>query len=75
MIGSKIKAARHAKGYSLEYMATLLDLTQASYSRIETNQVSPDIFKLKMISSALGLDMSALLDDMHNAIQKGYAGC
>lgn len=74
MIGSKIKSARNAKGYSQEYMAVLLDVTQASYSRIETNQTSPDIFKLKAISSALDLDMGSLLEEMYNASQKGYTG-
>lgn len=74
MIGSKIKSARNAKGYSQEYMAALLNVTQASYSRIESNQSRPDIFKLKAISSALGLDMGSLLEEMYNTSQRGFAG-
>lgn len=74
MIGSKIKTARNAKGYSQEYMAALLNVTQASYSRIESNQARPDIFKLKAISSALGLDMGSLLEEMYNTSQRGYVG-
>lgn len=74
MIGSKIKSARNAKGYSQEYMAALLNVTQSSYARIESNKVCPDIFKLKTIASALGLDMGLLINEVHQASQNGLAG-
>jgi len=70
MIGAKIKAARNAKGYSREYMALLLNVTQSSYSRIESNLLSPDIFKLNVISAVLGMDMASLLDDLHGTHEK-----
>lgn len=70
MIGSKIKAARNAKGYTQDYVAALLEVTQASYSRIESDVVSPDIFKLKMLSTILDLDIKSLLAAMHTKAKK-----
>lgn len=70
MIGSKIKAARNAKGYTQDYVADLLQMTQASYSGIESGAISLDIFKLKMLSIILDLDIKPLLAAIHSKATK-----
>jgi transcriptional regulator with XRE-family HTH domain len=40
MFGERIKALREANGFSQEFLAEQLGITQAAYSKIENNQVN-----------------------------------
>jgi transcriptional regulator with XRE-family HTH domain len=62
MINYKIKAAREAKRYSQEYLAAVLNITQATYSRIESGVIKLDILKLKKLSFILELQIEDLLN-------------
>jgi transcriptional regulator with XRE-family HTH domain len=39
--GEKIKILRNVKGYTQEYMAKNLNLSQRAYSKIENNEIEP----------------------------------
>lgn len=59
----KIRALREMKGYSQEFMAEKLNISQKQYSRIESGNVRMDIDRLKEISAVLEIDPSILLHD------------
>lgn len=52
-VGQKIKKLRELKNYTQEYMANQLDMTQSSYSKIETGETDISYSKLEKIAQAL----------------------
>lgn len=52
-VGQKIKKLRELKNFTQEYMAGLLDMTQSSYSKIETGETDISYSKLEKIAAAL----------------------
>ncbi len=54
-VGQKIKKLRELKNYTQEHMAQLLDMTQPSYSKIETGETDITYNKLEKIAEALQL--------------------
>jgi transcriptional regulator with XRE-family HTH domain len=61
MINYKIKAAREAKRYSQEYLAAVLGITQATYSRIETGTIKLDLQKLTKLCDLFELKLEDLI--------------
>ena len=57
-----VKRLREQKGYSQEYMATKLEMTQASYSRLENQEANLSIDRLQKIADILETDISAFWD-------------
>jgi len=70
MIGSKIKAARESRGWSQEYLADLLNVTQATISRIESGFIKPELEKVKLISFHTGVDLLYLLESETESRQR-----
>ncbi len=60
-VGRKIRIIREIKGYSQEYMSIQLEIAQATYSRIETDNTRVDIQKLELIAGLLDIDLISLL--------------
>lgn len=60
-IGSKIRKVRELKGYSQEYVAELLGLSQNNYSNIETGRTKLTLNRLDDISKILNIDPIDLL--------------
>ena len=56
LVGEKIRKIREIKGYSQEYMASQLKMSQNNYSRIELNQTKIDLDRLQEISTVLEVD-------------------
>lgn len=52
-IGLKIRQLRELRGFSQEYMASRLSLSQRQYSKIERNEVKIDWNKIVQISDIL----------------------
>ncbi|MFP5471361.1 MAG: helix-turn-helix domain-containing protein [Bacteroidia bacterium] len=52
-IGENIRKIREIKGYSQEYMAEKLNISQRQYSRIEKEQSKLDFAKFEQISTIL----------------------
>ncbi len=55
MYGQKIRMIRELRGFSQEHVATMLGLTQASYSRIETNQTKLSTEMLERLAKEFGV--------------------
>ena len=64
-----IKRIREQKGYSQEYMAAMLDMKQASYSRLENQETNLTIARLQKIADILETDIAAFLDSSKLTIQ------
>ena len=59
---NKIRDIRKDKGYSHEYMAHLLDISQVAYSKIEKNETKLTVDRLYKISEILESKIEDLLD-------------
>ncbi|MCF6222858.1 MAG: helix-turn-helix transcriptional regulator [Flavobacteriaceae bacterium] len=58
---NKLRLARNEKGYSQEYMAEKLDISQKSYCKIENGCTNLSVTRLKQIAYILNLDLSGIL--------------
>ena len=54
-IGQKIKKIREIKGLKQEYMADRLDISQQSYSNIESNRIDVPFSKIEQIAEVFGM--------------------
>lgn len=64
-IGAKIKNARETRNLSQEYVAAMLEITQATYSRFESDLIKPDIYKLKQLAELLCVDGNYFFAGLH----------
>ena len=76
-ISSKIKKTREKKGFSQEYMAENLNISQSAYSKLERRDKAINIEKLIEISRLLEVDPMDFFtksDDVtfNNCNQSGY---
>jgi XRE family transcriptional regulator, regulator of sulfur utilization len=62
-IGGGIRARRHTAGHTLEELASRSGLSKTILSRIENGRGNPSVETLFRIARALGLPLSALLED------------
>lgn len=57
MYGNKIRSLRLLRGFSQEYMASELDVTQTTYSRIETDKQKLTASMLERLALVLGVSV------------------
>jgi len=57
----KLRSARNEKGYSQEYMAEKLKISQKSYCKIENGRTNLSVSRLKQIALILNLDLNTIL--------------
>jgi transcriptional regulator with XRE-family HTH domain len=57
MYGNKIRSLRLLRGYSQEYMANELSITQTTYSRIETDKQKLTADILEKVAQILGVSV------------------
>lgn len=62
MIGEKIRKIRIIKGYSQEYMADLLEISQSAYSDIERGKTKINLERLRKVALILELDVNYIMD-------------
>lgn len=79
MYGAKIKAFRIMRGFSQEDMATRLDITQATYSKIESNKQKATQEQLERIARELGVSTADIISNepiviMNQASNQGAQG-
>lgn len=67
-VASKIKKIREIKGFSQDYVATKLEVTQNTYSKIERGETSLTIEKLSAICKVLEIDFNTLFNFDENLI-------
>jgi transcriptional regulator with XRE-family HTH domain len=75
-IGQKIRKIRELKGFTQEYMAIQLDITQRAYSKLENNEIRIDWQRIETIATVLGIEPVDLItfDDnliFNNCTQSG----
>ncbi len=61
-IGQQIRSLREAKGYSQEYMADMLDISQSAYACLESGKTSLRVERLFEILELLETDIVSLLN-------------
>lgn len=62
IIGKNIRKFRELKGYSQEYMANEMELTQASYAKLESNSTKISVERLFTIARLLETDVADILE-------------
>lgn len=62
VIGKNIRKYRELKGISQEYMALKLDITQASYAKLENSTTKINVERLFDISQLLETDIAEILE-------------
>ena len=60
---NRIKVLRESKGYSQEYVASQLSITQQALSRIEQNPENATLNRLKELSLILGVSLTSLIGE------------
>ncbi len=70
MIGSRIKKLRSEKGYSQEYLADRLGVSQATLSNIESGKTKPDIDVVKNVCEELEVAILELIEDRKTVYQE-----
>ncbi|MFC5283500.1 helix-turn-helix domain-containing protein [Pedobacter alpinus] len=63
MTGEKIRIQRVIKGYSQEYMAFMLSISQSTYSKMESEQVEITVQRLFEVAEILKVEITALLPE------------
>ena len=73
-IGYTIRRVREQRGYSQEFMASRLNITQATYARIESQEINLSIERLHNIADILKTNVIAFFDSPKNQIvhEGGY---
>lgn len=61
-VSKNIKKYRDFKGFSQEYMAEQMNLTQSAYAKIENTETKLTIDRLNEISKILEVDIANLLE-------------
>jgi len=59
-IGSKLRAARKAKGYTLDQLALASGLTKGFLSRIERDETSPSVASLITLCEVMSIEVGSL---------------
>ena len=64
MLLDKIRFIRVYKGYSQEYMAYKLGISQRAYSKIERGETKMTVFRLNQICKLLEIDINEMMHDV-----------
>ena len=67
-IGSKIRMIRELKGFSQEFMANSLGITQNSYSKLENQKTKLSLERINSISKILEIDPIDLITFEENLV-------
>lgn len=68
MIGEKIRKVRSIKGYSQEYMAEVMKISQAAYSDIENNKTKVNLDRIQQLAKIFEIDVSDLISFDENQV-------
>jgi transcriptional regulator with XRE-family HTH domain len=76
-IGQQIRLLREAKGYSQEYMADMLNVSQSTYACLESGKTALRVDRLFQILELLDTDIATLLSkkqsDAHSSAKESSA--
>lgn len=68
MIGSRIRKLRNRAGFSQEYLADALNISQASLSNLESGKSTPDFNILKSLCEVFDIEINELFDSSSDII-------
>jgi len=71
-ISENIRIIREAKGFSQDYVATKLKVTQQAYSAMENNPENMTLKRLKDLCTVLDVDLVTLLGEENIMLQQNY---
>ncbi len=69
---SAIRLIRESNGFSQEFVAAKLEITQQAYSNIEKNPENSSIKRLKQISEVLSVPVTSLIGETEHYIQQNF---
>ncbi len=69
---STIRIIRESNGYSQEYVASKLEITQQAYSNIEKNPENASVKRLKQISSIFSVPVTSLIGESEHYVQQNF---
>jgi len=69
---STIRLIRESNGFSQEFVAAKLEITQQAYSNIEKNPENSSIKRLKQISEILSVPVTSLIGETEHYIQQNF---
>ncbi len=69
---NKVRMLREGIGYSQEYVANKLAITQQAYSKLEKNPDSATLERLKQLSEVLGVNINSIVGDDDMYIQQNF---
>ena len=61
-LGQKVRQIRELKGYSQEYIASKMGVSQRAYSKMENNETRLDWNKISKIAEIFEIELSELVD-------------
>ena len=71
-IGQQIRSLREAKGYSQEYMADMLEISQSTYACLESGKTALRVDRLFQILELLDTDIATLLNKKQSETHAPY---
>lgn len=69
---NRIKVLRESLGYSQDYVASQLNITQQALSRIEQNPDNATLNRLKELSLILGVSLTSLIGEEDSYILQNF---
>ncbi len=69
---NKVRMLREGIGYSQEYVAKKLNITQRAYSKLEKNPNNATLERLRELSKVLGVSVNAIVGDDDMYIQQNF---
>ncbi|MCL9980948.1 MAG: helix-turn-helix domain-containing protein [Bacteroidia bacterium] len=69
---STIRIIRESNGFSQEYVASKLEITQQAYSNIEKNPENASVKRLKQISSIFSVPVTSLIGESEHYVQQNF---
>ena len=69
---NKVRMLREGIGYSQEYVANKLEISQQAYSKLEKNPDSATLERLKQLSEVLGVSINSIVGDEDMFIQQNF---
>ena len=68
IVGSKIRSIRQSKGLTIEQLAFEIGIEYTQLSRIERGRINTSIFQLFLISKALNISFSEIINCLDGVV-------
>lgn len=69
---SLVRIIRESNGFSQEYVASKLDLSQQAYSNIEKNPENASVKRLRQLSQVFSVPVTSLIGESEQYIQQNF---